>query len=88
MELGQDMMDRIEQQANFVNGILLSDEGTFCVEGFVNHHNCRYGSLIFWAGLIGRHVPFIIDENLTCYIFLVQWYRIWILNIRFSSVVT
>lgn len=29
---------------NFINNVLFSDEATFCLAGFVNRHNCRYWS--------------------------------------------
>ena len=37
-------MDKLSQNVNFVNNILFSDESTFCLNGQVNRHNCRYWS--------------------------------------------
>ena len=44
MQFCQEIMDYIEMQPNFVSRILFSDEATFCLNGFVNRHNCRYWS--------------------------------------------
>ena len=38
------IMDKLNQNVNFVNHILFSDESTFCLNGHVNRHNCRYWS--------------------------------------------
>lgn len=44
MQFCQEIMDYIDLQPNFVSRILFSDEATFCLNGFVNRHNCRYWS--------------------------------------------
>jgi hypothetical protein len=36
------MMNKINQDDNFINHVLFSDESTFCLNGHVNRHNCRY----------------------------------------------
>jgi len=38
------MMNKFEQDDDFVNRVLFSDESTFCLSGQVNRHNCRYWS--------------------------------------------
>lgn len=43
MQFCQEMMDRINGN-NIMNNIVFSDESTFCLNGFVNRHNCRYWS--------------------------------------------
>lgn len=42
MQFCQEMLDNIEVNGNFPNNIVFSDEATFCLNGFVNRHNCRY----------------------------------------------
>lgn len=44
MQFCQEIMDIIDIQPDFINRILFSDEATFCLNGFVNRHNCRYWS--------------------------------------------
>jgi hypothetical protein len=36
------MINKINQDDNFINHVLFSDESTFCLNGHVNRHNCRY----------------------------------------------
>lgn len=38
------MTERIDQNPNFLNSIVFSDESTFCLNGHVNRHNSRYWS--------------------------------------------
>lgn len=38
------IMEKLRQNFNFANHILFSDESTFCLNGQVNRHNCRYWS--------------------------------------------
>lgn len=44
-------MSRFDENRNFINNFIFSDEAFFVINGSVNHHNCR-----FWA-----------DENHTQY---------------------
>ena len=44
VEFTEIIMNRIQQDGNFINRILFSDESTFCLNGHVNRHNCRYWS--------------------------------------------
>lgn len=44
MQFCATMMEMIDDNPNFLNNILFSDEATFCLNGFVNRHNCRYWS--------------------------------------------
>lgn len=44
IEFCEVIMDRLNQNPNFVKNILFSDESTFCLNGHVNRHNCRYWS--------------------------------------------
>ncbi|RZC32365.1 hypothetical protein BDFB_007820, partial [Asbolus verrucosus] len=44
IEFCETMMHRINQDGNFINRVLFSDESTFCLNGHVNRHNCRYWS--------------------------------------------
>jgi hypothetical protein len=36
------MMNKINQDDNFINHVLFSDESNVCLNGHVNRHNCRY----------------------------------------------
>lgn len=38
------MMERCNNNFDFINQILFSDEATFCLNGTVNKHNCRFWS--------------------------------------------
>ncbi|XP_071056520.1 uncharacterized protein [Onthophagus taurus] len=40
----EEMMRRINDDLNFINKIIFSDEATFYLNGKVNRHNCRYWS--------------------------------------------
>lgn len=42
VEFCEFMMERINNNPNFLNNIVFSDEATFCLNGNVNRHNCRY----------------------------------------------
>lgn len=44
IEFCEVIMDNLGRNLNFVNNILFSDECTFCLNGEVNRHNCRYWS--------------------------------------------
>lgn len=44
MQFCQVMMDAINGNNMLMNSIVFSDESTFCLNGFVNKHNCRYWS--------------------------------------------
>lgn len=44
MEFCQTMMEIINDNPDFLNNILFSDEATFCLNGEVNRHNSRYWS--------------------------------------------
>jgi len=70
------MMERIDEDPNFLSNIVFSDEATFQINGNVNRHNCRFWSdanphwtqkLNVWAGILNNAVigPFFIDGNLT-----------------------
>lgn len=44
MQFCQQIMNFLDETPQFVDRILFSDEATFCLNGFVNRHNCRYWS--------------------------------------------
>ncbi|KAJ8911601.1 hypothetical protein NQ315_015935 [Exocentrus adspersus] len=44
MQFCQQIMNFLDETPQFVNHILFSDEDTFCLNGFVNRHNCHYWS--------------------------------------------
>lgn len=44
VEFCEYMMERCNNEADFVNNIIFSDEATFYLNGTVNRHNCRYWS--------------------------------------------
>lgn len=44
IEFCEVIMDKLNENVNFVTHILFSDESTFCLNGHVNRHNCRYWS--------------------------------------------
>ena len=43
-EFCEHMMEQINGYTDFVNNIIFTDEATFCLNGRVNRHNCRYWS--------------------------------------------
>ncbi|KAJ8912413.1 hypothetical protein NQ315_013480, partial [Exocentrus adspersus] len=45
-EFADTMMEKCYDQnnPNFLNNVMFSDEATFCIDGNVNRHNCRYWS--------------------------------------------
>jgi len=67
------MMQKIDDQPEFHNKIVFSDEATFMLDGSVNRHNMRESKsqypqkLNVWAAIVGEHIigPFFIDGNLT-----------------------
>ncbi|EFN88574.1 hypothetical protein EAI_05277, partial [Harpegnathos saltator] len=40
----EELMNRCDDNANFLNFVIFSDETTFQINGAVNLHNCRYWS--------------------------------------------
>lgn len=42
MEFCEIMMKKCDEDPNFLNSIVFSDEATFTLNGYVNRHNCRY----------------------------------------------
>ena len=42
VEFTEIIMNIIQQDGNFINRILFSDESMFCLNVHVNRHNCRY----------------------------------------------
>lgn len=44
LQFSEEMLNICNNNENFVNNILFSDEATFCLTGEVNRHNCRYWS--------------------------------------------
>lgn len=44
MQFCELMMERINNNPGFIKQIVFTDEATFCLNGFVNRHNCRYWS--------------------------------------------
>lgn len=44
LEFCETMMDICNRDNNFTRNVVFSDEATFCLNGTVNRHNCRYWS--------------------------------------------
>lgn len=44
LQFCEELMLRCDENPNFLNNILFSDEATFCLNGTVHRHNCRYWS--------------------------------------------
>lgn len=44
LQFCEGLMQRCDDNPNFLNNIVFSDEATFCLNGSVNRHNCRYWS--------------------------------------------
>lgn len=44
LQFCEEIMFRCGENPNFLNNIVFSDEATFCLNGSVNRHNCRYWS--------------------------------------------
>lgn len=44
LEFCESVMDICNRDDNFVQNVVFSDEATFCLNGTVNRHNCRYWS--------------------------------------------
>jgi len=44
VQFSEVMMQRIDQQSNFLHNIVFSDEASFEINGKINHHNFRYWS--------------------------------------------
>lgn len=44
IEFCENVMDKLDQNREFNEHILFSDESTFCLNGHLNRHNCRYWS--------------------------------------------
>lgn len=42
VEFCEDMMERVDNDPNFIHNIVFSDEATFQINGSLNRHNCRY----------------------------------------------
>ena len=71
------IMNRIQQDGNFIIRILFSGESTICLNGHVNRHNYwmeqihtqRPEKLNVWCGIIGYHVigSFFINETYNVY---------------------
>jgi hypothetical protein len=67
------MLNKVNQDDNFINHVLFSDEYTFCLNGHVNRHSMeevhtqRPQKINVWCGIIGRNIigHFFIDGNLT-----------------------
>ena len=36
-----EMFDKMENEDDYWNKIVFTDEATFCLSGYVNHHNVR-----------------------------------------------
>lgn len=44
LQFCEELMLRCDEDPNFLNNIIFSDEATFCLNGTVHRHNCRYWS--------------------------------------------